>query len=430
MAKSLFSNYLQRYTRYPRQIPENPDPDTALIVVIPCLNEPWIFQTLNALWACERPEKPVEVLIAINHSSDAPYEVQSYNAETWEAIQQWSVNHKDSYLRFYPLYYPDLRPKIAGVGSGRKAGMDEAIYRFDAIGQEKGIIACLDADCDVAPNYLQALQHHFQKHETPGCSIYFEHPLDGERRKAEYEAILDFELYLRYYKNAFYWTGFPYSYHTIGSCMAARADAYCKVGGMNKQKAGEDFYFLKKLIYQGHFTELNETRVIPSPRKSLRVPFGTGQVVTDYIEEELEELQVFNPELYKAFKAFMEAIPTLYQYKPEQASAFLKTLPEVMQNFLNQYDFTYYMEECQAHSSDQTVFLKRFFHWFDAFMALKFLHFGRDHHYHNVPVTEAVTWLIGTWDGVVPGVNKKELLQRLRIIDKEIEQKPNPLVPF
>ena len=86
---------------------------------------------------------------------------------------------------------------------------------------------------------------------SPGCSIYFEHPLHGPLEPKVYEAIAAYELHLRYYVQALRYAAFPYAHHTIGSSMAVRADAYAKQGGMNKRQAGEDFYFLHKIIPLG-----------------------------------------------------------------------------------------------------------------------------------------------------------------------------------
>ena len=71
----------------------------------------------------------------------------------------------------------------------------------------------------------------------------------------------------------------PYSYHTIGSAFAVSASSYAKQGGMNRRKAGEDFYFISKLIKGEKFGEITKTKVIPSPRISDRVPFGTGRSI-------------------------------------------------------------------------------------------------------------------------------------------------------
>ena len=419
MHKSGFKKrYLEKFTRYPKQTSSKPREDTYLIIVIPCLNEPGILTTLQSLWQCKRPEKPVEVLITINHSSEAPEEVKAYNEQTFREVQKWAKDHQDEKLVFIPLWYPYIKPKIAGVGTARKLGMDEAVYRFYDTGNAKGIIACLDADCTVAGNYLTALEAHFRDNpDTSGCTIYFEHPLSGSFPPKIYEAILDFELYLRYYKNAFLWCGFPYAYHTIGSVMAVPCDVYQKVGGMNKQKAGEDFYFLQKVIFQGNFTELNDTCVYPSPRKSLRVPFGTGQAVTDFIENEESTLMVFNPAAYQDFKAFIDQIPKIFDNQ-NHPSKIIEHIPESIRSFLAGYDFNYYMRESLANAGDKPTFINRFFHWFNAFMALKYLHFARDHFYANVPVKEAVEWLIDKLELPREGEDKIALLKVLRQFDR------------
>lgn len=48
---------------------------------------------------------------------------------------------------------------------------------------------------------------------------------------------------------------------------------------MNRRRASEDFYFLQALMRGGRLTELGSTRVLPSPRVSQRVPFGTGRAI-------------------------------------------------------------------------------------------------------------------------------------------------------
>ena len=78
--------------------------------------------------------------------------------------------------------------------------------------------------------------------------------------------------------------GLPYSYHTIGSAFAVTAKAYARQGGMNRRKAGEDFYFINKLIKGENFGEITNTTVFPSPRTSNRVPFGTGKAIVDALK--------------------------------------------------------------------------------------------------------------------------------------------------
>jgi len=139
--------------------------------------------------------------------------------------------------------------------------------------------------------FFAEIEKHFEQHSnTPGCSIYFEHPIAGNEFEANiYEGIINYELHLRYYYQALKYCGLQYAFHTVGSSMVVRSSAYQKQGGMNKRKAGEDFYFIHKIIALGNFSELNSTVVYPSPRISDRVPFGTGKAIGDWIEQELEE---------------------------------------------------------------------------------------------------------------------------------------------
>ena len=80
-------------------------------------------------------------------------------------------------------------------------------------------------------------------------------------------------------------------------------------GGMNKRQAGEDFYFLHKIIPLGHFGEINTTRVIPSPRPSDRVPFGTGRAVRDYLAT--HKFETYPLEAFRDLKQFFSIKPSV-----------------------------------------------------------------------------------------------------------------------
>ena len=74
-----------------------------------------------------------------------------------------------------------------------------------------------------------------------------------------------YECHLRYYVEALRFAGFPHAYHTIGSAMAVRPEAYMKQGGMNRRKAEKIFYFLNKIMLLGNFSECLSTVVYPLP---------------------------------------------------------------------------------------------------------------------------------------------------------------------
>lgn len=371
--------------------------DVGISVVIPCCDEPALLTSLQALWDCERTVCTVEVLVVINASEDATDDILVQNIRAAGDAVEWIGLHSDEKLRFFLIEKNDLPKKHAGVGLARKIGMDEAVARFNQIGNDEGIIVCFDADCSCDPNYLKCIESHFSSNPlTPACSIYFEHPLQGEEfGKEVYEGITNYELFLRYYRQGLRFAGFPYAYHTIGSSMAVRSHIYQQQGGMNKRQAGEDFYFLQKIIPLGKFTELITTRVIPSPRPSLRVPFGTGKAISEWLEEEKEELLAYHPQTFNDLKTFFLQVPGLYALIGEGAgSEFIRSLPVSIAEWLNMNDFEKHLEEIRANSSSQQAFVKRFFNWFNAFMVLKYVHFSRDNHYPDVEVGKAATELL------------------------------------
>jgi hypothetical protein len=390
--------------------------DVGLMVVIPCFNEPNLRASLEALWSCSRPDCAVEVITVINSALDASAEVASQNRETLDEAQRWAESRQDPQFTFHFLHCPALPPKQAGVGLARKIGMDEAARRFDAIGRPDGVIVCFDADSLCNSNYLCAIEQHFEQYSrTPGCSIYFEHPLEGDLPAQVYEAITLYELHLRYYVQALRFAGFPYAYHTIGSSMAVRANIYKKQGGMNKRQAGEDFYFLHKVIPLGGFTDLTTTRVIPSPRFSDRVPFGTGKAVGDFLES--GALKTY------PLEAFLDLQSLFAKVRTEGFKAFLPSsaseLPRAMTSYLEEQQFGKALEEIESNIASAAAFQQRFYGWFNGFQVMKFVHFARDKFYGErlVPI-EARKLLELMNQSTDEGATVRDLLLRYRSADR------------
>ena len=180
-------NYFERFGFCARQIAAPPPPDLGITVVLPCFNEPDLVGSLESLRACVRPSCAAEVIAVINAPANAIPEIHAQNLSTLKQASAWAAEREDPRLRLRFLHFPDLPPKHAGVGLARKIGMDEALRRFADVGRlHDGIIACYDADCRCEPNYLAAIERHFQQRpRTPACSIYFEHPLDDCSRRRE-----------------------------------------------------------------------------------------------------------------------------------------------------------------------------------------------------------------------------------------------------
>lgn len=412
-------SYFERFGFCERQIAAPPPEDLGLVVVIPCFNEPDLPGCLDSLWACDRPACTVEVIVVINSSRTCAEEILAQNQETLSLASAWTAHHIDSRFAFHLLHFPDLPMRQAGVGLARKIGMDEAVRRLDDVGRPDGIVVCYDADCRCEGNYLTSIERYFQEHSrSPGCSIYFEHPLEGPLDTPVYEAITAYELHLRYYVQGLRFAGFPYAHHTMGSCMAVRARIYTKQGGMNKRKAGEDFYFLQKIIPLGGFSDLTATKVVPSPRSSSRVPFGTGKAVLASLHQEAG--RTYPWEAFLNLKSLFDRIPLLYRDNGLPFGGAGTGLSEAMRDYLQRQEFARAVTEIRQNTSTEAAFRKRFFHWFNAFRVMKFVHHARNHFYGERKIEEEAKRLLHLLLGTsTPCVNfsLRELLKIYRALD-------------
>ena len=412
------NNYLTKHKFCDRKIAKIPCSDLGIIVVIPCFNEPDLLTTLNTLWNCKRTINcSVEVIVVVNSGEDSSDEVLGQNNITYQSVIGWINDHQDDKLSFHIIHIKNLPKKHAGVGLARKIGMDEAVARFNDIKNSNGIIVCFDADCMCDKNYLVAIEKHFKNNPNAiGCSIYFEHPTEGNAFDQNvYDGIINYELFLRYYNQGLRYSGFSYAYHTVGSCMAVRSNVYQKQGGMNRRKAGEDFYFLHKIIPLGNFSEISDTCVIPSPRVSSRVPFGTGKAIEKWLKDDSQVFLTYHPDTFTDLRAFFQKIADLYGNN-KMATQF----PVSVQHFLERNNFEEKLKEIKLNSSNQLTFRKRFFNWFDGFMVLKYVHFARDNYYDQIDVSEVSKKLLILMKQAFdePQVNILGLLIRYRELDK------------
>lgn len=388
-----------------------------IIVVIPCYNEVGLLNALSSLSQCEKPECSVEVITVFNSAASDSDAVVATNTKMLNDALKWSLEQVNDWINFHFIEVKNISDKDAGVGLARKIGMDEAVIRFEELNKD-GIIACFDADATCQLNYLVELEKHFKQHpESPACSIHFEHPIEGkEFSKQNYEAIAAYELHLRYYKNALKFCGFPYAFHTIGSSMAVKSKAYQKQGGMNKRKAGEDFYFLQKMMVLGGFTELTTTTVFPSPRISDRVPFGTGRAMQNYLKQENPDYLTYDIQSFLDLKVLVDSLDDLYNLFCHSGPVEISIdLPKSVSEYLKTIDFAGNILKIRDNSTSLNHFKKLFFNWFNAFKVLKFMHFSRDNFYKDVWVEDAAKELLNLLK--LSSQNEKELLTILRKID-------------
>ncbi len=401
--------YFQRFKIYNSYFPNiDVDTDLKLIVVIPSYREFKLFYTLECLSKNEFDFK-TEVIIVFNAKTGEDEQLLQMHLAQAKNSQQFSKPN----LRFIPIIEHDIPPKISGAGLARKLGMDLALHRFNTINNRDGIIVSLDADTICEKNYLQAIKDNFEQHpKAPGATIAFEHPISGTEFPQEiYSAIVLYELYMRYYIQALRYAKFPYAYHTVGSAFAVRAWAYAQQGGMGLHSAGEDFYFLHKIIPLGNFFEIKNTRVYPSPRLSNRVVFGTGPAIRKIITEKMSDFDTYPLEAFEILKPLFEKHTLLFTKNYKELE-----IHPLLEIFLAENEFDIALQKMRENSSSTETFSKRFYGWFDAFRVLKFLNFISDEQrIGQKPVTQEARQLLKKV-GRTPGFSARDLLLEYRQI--------------
>ena len=373
MNRNHWSSYIERQNPAYRATPIPPEFAADMVVVIPCYDEPSLFDTLYSLLACVRPNARVCTVIVFNSGERSSSEGIIQNRISFQQTNEFIEKYNDEGFRFFPLLFEGLPRKHAGVGLARKIGMDVAVEHFLSTGNCRGVIVSLDADCTVSDNFLSAIHHAFISDNHLNATVHnFRHRIYNSTRALE-NAVKQYEAYIRYYRAMLRFIGFPWYYHTIGSAFAVTADAYVRVGGMGRQQGGEDFYFLQKVFALEEIRELNDVWVYPLARFSDRVPFGTGPALQKIINRRGEILKVYSREAFVSLKQFFEMKDAFYLKNNQEVLDMLTALHPALQRFLKETLFMDDIADCNRNCASPAAFQKRFFHHFNAFRIIKYL---------------------------------------------------------
>lgn len=383
-------NYFLRYKSYPRIFEDIPFTGLDAIIVIPCYDDGFIFDTLVSLERSLTGNINIEVIVIVNSGENSDPEIAEINKSIFNGLNILKNSGNYSF-KLLPAIFENIPRKEAGVGNARKLGMDEAIRRFTDIDKPDGIIISLDADCLVNIDYLKLIIDVFRSDASlNGLVIQYQHDFDKLRYTAEtIEACKLYEIYLRYFRLALKMTGFPDYFHTIGSCFAVKANSYVRVGGISRRKGGEDFYFLHKLAQMGGVGQITKPVVYPSPRISERVPFGTGPTVKNIIKD--KQYKVYNFNLFFILQEFynhFELINSNEKY-------LMDNIPFEILDFVGKNKLIDIISECENNSQGKQNFIKRLYSKFDAFFIIKFLNsFNEESKYPPSDVLKAAKYLL------------------------------------
>jgi hypothetical protein len=288
----------------------------------------------------------------------------------------------------------ELPEKDRGVGLARKIGFDLALHVFDDAGNTPGLLFSLDADTLVANNYLRAVRTYFARHDRHAAFIAFQHQ-DGDTPDAG-AAIACYETFLRYYVLGLWVAGSPYAVHSIGSTIACTAEGYAAVRGMNKRKAGEDFYFLNKLAKLRGVGFINATTVYPSARQSDRVPFGTGRRITRFLEGQQHEYILYNPEVFAIIRKWLDCMASCVDERSDAPSIMecAASIHPLLFQYLDDLHFDKIWCRLKRNTNSVDTLWYQFHVWFDGFRTLKLINFLTRHGIEPVSMFDAVRQLL------------------------------------
>lgn len=344
-------------------------------VVIPALAEYGnLFDTLRSL-ATNPPEYLARflVLVVVNHREDAEANNKEDNYETLKRLSAGAPEFSPLRLAWVDAASPgkEMPAKAGGVGLARKIGLDLALSRLDS-GNRCPLLVCLDADTLVEPNYLPVISGHFRRSAVGGAVIPFRHR--PAATPAEQEAIDRYELFLRGYVLGLSLAGSPYAFHTVGSAMACTAEAYIRMGGMNRRPAAEDFYFLQQLHRTARVEQLHGTTVHPSPRPSHRVPFGTGRSISRTLQGERDAITFYHPDCFRILGEWLRAVAGNLSMDASTIMADAAAVSSHLQEYLEISGFPCTWERLRNNNRSSESLLSAFHGWFDALRTMKLIH--------------------------------------------------------
>ncbi|RMF43069.1 MAG: hypothetical protein D6751_10925 [Deltaproteobacteria bacterium] len=375
-------------------------------VVIPALNEAeQLPATLTSLAANPAPcLARWLVLVVVNRPGECPGDWVEGNRRTLDWLRRnrnllphlgWIDASRDGLA---------LPGRFAGAGLARKIGFDLAL---DYLAGKDSLLVSLDADTLVQPDYLPAIESHFAEDVPDGATLPFRHQ-PAQNHDCQ-QAIDHYELYLRHQLLGLKLAGSPYAYASIGSAFACRVRGYLAAGGLNRRKAGEDFYFLQQLAKTGGVRQLQGTCVHPSPRVSDRVPFGTGEKIERILRGE-RPLLFATVNAFDQLKQLLAAAGDQSLFDMEAPANDLPGAPGAAAFLVEQGWPEVRPRLCRQHRSPEAR-LRAFHTWFDALRSWQLLRV-LSHAAASSPLAELDALMARS--GLVPGKTPADRLEQLR----------------
>lgn len=408
-ASATVDKYLAKYAvpeaRLPLSLPTSYDH----VLVVPALAEsPALVDGLrNAFRARGAGQGRGLLLLVVNATPDTPATMLARNAALLAQVEARARARKQLH-HAPPIVWLDLAefdvlvvdrsssgqelPAGQGVGLARKLGADLALaFKARGLVRARGF-GSTDADATLPAGYFEAGERALTGSVV--AVFPFAHARSSDERLGG--ATLAYELSLRYYVLGLGNAGSSYAYHSLGSTLYIGFDAYARVRGFPKRRAGEDFYLLDKLAKLGAVRRLDAPLIGIDARLSARVPFGTGPGVQRLLDSSAgpDGLVLYAPrsfavlgEVLACFAAFARArdIGRLRQHLAE--------LPEgpVVLAYLDGLGIAEMLPDALRQAKDTRQLSRRLDVWFDALRSLRLIHALRDRCHPSLPWRQALS---------------------------------------
>jgi len=188
---------------------------------------------------------------------------------------------------------------------------------------------------------------------------------------------------------------------------------------MNRRKAGEDFYFLHKLVLLGPYGNISSTTVYPAARTSDRVPFGTGAAMKKWAEVNSELMTTYSFDAFLSLKPFFNYPEQFLELNEEGMWKIFMDYPAELKTFIKQSGTDKAILELQSNCSNAIIFVKRFFHLVNAFWILKYLNFVHKQYFRRGDLyEETIRLLLLMGTEVTKYTPPLQILEIFRSLDK------------
>ncbi len=414
---SLLNDYFTKYAAGPPWTLQSGNLEGVdQVVVIPAYAEKdLLFTTLASLAANSDTElKKTLILCVINNKTDAPAADKDNNRQTLDILN--ALISRQSFPEFQPaddLLFTikkiaerpvrlgcidastpglEIPARTGGVGMARKIGMDMALHVLKSSVNEPRLMISLDADTIVGPDYLMSVRKAMSSGKAQTGIVSYEHRMPEDETGKR--AICLYEIFLRYWMLGLQYARSPYAFHSTGSTIVTKADAYLAVRGMNRREAGEDFYFLNKLAKIGPIHRIRETVVYPSARISTRVPFGTGAAVEKISRDDNSGNDLYDPRVFSILKKWLDLMSQSFNLSASRILDMARDIDPGLESFLTLRGFPLVWPKIRGNVKDHKTCERQFHGWFDGFQTLKLVNYLTADFYPKVSMISALKGIL------------------------------------